>query len=388
MKRILLGLLFIAPAMVAMEENPNLSEAQKELLKTTLLQSQMDNENKLAISAKLLNNVALSEKDLRLLEAYNLLPEEEEVTAFTFPDLFTRFIDVKTFGMGMTECFLNKTGVNGKPDKTAVLLSAIKALQLNSLEVTIKETDSTLGEFINQEYLNEAIKGLTADHAKKKIDKHTLTLFKINLDRCLKKEAFEKVLTAEECNKLYGNGVNIAYLLSLFEFIEEEFHDLDALNEAIDKLLANKTIENHTILNSINFAVILTGLGYAKEELPDIDGVRSIIAQTITWLTEEDGKVFKEYLTREGDHWRATTKGGKQAEQKRGKEPKKAHGPFSVAQRKHILEDLFGSEMNAEDKKAIIAKLMDGKALSQNELALLEAYGLLPEANDDNNNNN
>ncbi len=310
MKRLLLGLLFVAPAMVAMDvpKPVELSEKQKATIMSGLFESAMDPEAKQAISDKLLNKEALSEKDLALLEAYNLLPKPEG--PMSFDDLITRFIDVQALGMGIAGCSLSATGIK-QPKKTEILKVVIKALLIEDLEVDIRGHKGTLGEFFDQKILKKALKTIIAEHAEGKIDEDSLIDYHLRIKRSMKMDAFAKVLSSEDYKKLIlpDRKVNIAYLLSLFGFIEKDFHDLDGLNVVINRLLMNQDIENHYILNCINFAVILKGLGCKEEELPDIDGLRSLISQVISWMTEKDGQTFNTFLRREGDHWRRTTKG-------------------------------------------------------------------------------
>ncbi len=318
MKRISLGLLlallFVAPTMVAMDNQPKeqpkvvFTESQKEEVLKALLASDMEAEAKQRISLKLMNGEALSEEDRALLEAYDLLPKEEE-TAFVFNDLLTRFIDMQAFGMGIAKCALSSKGIK-KPQRKELLKVVIKALMIDDLEITIKDHEGTLGEFFDSKKLKSALTTIAEQHTEDSIDEDSILEYHILLKRSLKLEAFAKVLSGEDYGKLIvDRKVNIAYLLSLFGFIEEDFHDLDGLNAVINALLSNENVENHYILNCINFAVILKGIGYTQEELPDIDGLRSLISQAISWLTEDDGQTFNSFLSREGDHWRQTTKG-------------------------------------------------------------------------------
>ena len=323
MKRLLFSLLFVAPAMVAMEQKPEkptnehteaqFTKAQKERLLSALIECDMTPEDKETIINKLVNDEPFSEDDIKLLIAYDLLPTEETKTAMNFSDLIGRFIDIQALGMGIASCSLSTTGIK-QPKKTEILKVVIKALLINDLEVEIRESISTLGEFFDQKKLKKALKTIITQHAEGNIDEDSLNDYHLRIKRSMKMDAFEKVLSKKDFNNLVlaDRTVNIAYLLSLFGFIEDNFHDLDGLNVVINRLLMNQHVENHYILNCIDFAVILKGLNCKENELPDIDGLRSLLSQAISWMTQEDGKTFNNFLKREGDLWRNTTKAAQQ----------------------------------------------------------------------------
>ncbi len=274
MKRLLIALILVAPSAFAAEEQPSKGVTFTEAQKQAIVESNIPPQVKQQILEKIYSDQELSAEELALLAEQELLPSEE----VGLLELVGRLINIQSFGQGMAGCFLSSTGINTKPNRSELLLAAVKALKFDQLKVTVKQTEGMLSDFIKQEFFNAAIDGLMLDHAKKRIDKHTLSQLNINLDRSLEHEAFQKALTKEEYALLTGNGekVNIAYLLSLFGFIEDRF-DLEGLNQAFDSLALGKEVETHVLLNCINMDLILKGFGFKEEELPSTDALRGYL---------------------------------------------------------------------------------------------------------------